>query len=305
MRLWGRLLRGLSVAAVLFAGGVVGVVGGALLPAGPAFAQSASSIVVQGNRRVEADTIRSYFRVGAGERLDALKIDEAYKALLATGMFEEVRIGQSSGRLVVTVVEAGVINRVQFEGNRSVKDEQLTAEVQSKPRGPFSRQTVRSDVQRIIDIYRASGRYDVRVEPKIIELPNNRVDLVFEVTEGPKTTVKQLVFVGNRAFSDRRLKDVIKTGETGILSFLKTNDLYDRDRIEADRELLRRFYLKNGYADVRIASSIAEYDPDRRGFVVTFTVEEGDLYRFGAVDIVSNVRDVDPGALRARLRMRS
>ena len=303
MRLWGRLLRGLSVAAALFASGAAGVVGGALLPAGPAFAQSASSIVVQGNRRVEADTIRSYFRVGAGERLDALKIDEAYKALLATGMFEEVRIGQSSGRLVVTVVEAGVINRVQFEGNRSVKDEQLTAEVQSKPRGPFSRQVVRADVQRIIDIYRASGRYDVRVEPKIIELPNSRVDLVFEITEGKKTAVKTITFVGNNAYSASRLKDAIKTGESGIFSFFKSNDIYDADRIEADRDLLRRFYLRNGFADVRIASAVAQFDPAKNGFVVTFVIEEGPLYRFGAVDLQSNVREVDPARLRSKLQM--
>jgi outer membrane protein insertion porin family len=163
---------------------------------------------------------------------------------------------------------------------------------------------VQSDVQRILEIYRAAGRYDIRVDPKIIELPNNRVDLVFEITEGPKTTVKRINFVGNNAFSDRRLSDVIKTSQTGILSFLKNNDLYDRDRIEADRELLRRFYLKNGYADIRIVSSVAEYDPDRRGFVITYNIEEGELYRFGNIDIVSNVRDVAPDALRARLRMR-
>src|SRR5262249_48039965 len=160
------------------------------------------------------------------------------------------------------------------------------------------------DVQRILEIYRAGGRFDIRVEPKIIELPNNRVDLVFEISEGPKTTVKRIVFVGNRAFSDRRLKDVIKTGENSLLSSLKSNDIYHRGGMDADRELLRRFYLKNGFADIRIVSSMAEYDPERRGFVITFAIEEGDVYRFGAVDVVSNVRDVDPLALRARLRMR-
>ena len=261
--------------------------------------------MVQGNRRVEASTIQSYFRLGPGERLDDVKIDNAYKALINTGLFQDVQIRRAGPQIVVTVVEAPVLNRVVFEGNRRLKDDQLNQEIQSKARGTFSRATVQADVQRILELYRAAGRYDIRVDPKIIELPNNRVDLVFEVTEGPKTTVKSINFQGNRAFSDRRLKDVIKTGETGILSFLKSNDLYDRDRIEADRELLRRFYLKNGYADIRIVSSIAEYDPDRRGFVVTYQIEEGDLYRFGTVDIVSNVRDVDPGALRARLRMRS
>jgi outer membrane protein insertion porin family len=162
---------------------------------------------------------------------------------------------------------------------------------------------VQADVQRIVEIYRRNGRYDIRVEPKIIERPNNRVDLVFEITEGSKTTVKDINFVGNRAFSTWRLRDVIKTGQSNLLSFLKNNDLYDPDRAEADREHLRRFYLKNGYADVRIVSAVAEYDPGRNGFVLTFTIEEGDLYRFGSIDVQSNVRDVDPAALRSKLRM--
>ncbi|MFL5083695.1 MAG: outer membrane protein assembly factor BamA [Xanthobacteraceae bacterium] len=302
MKLWAGVFRRVSVAVLVLGGIIVSTTVVSLATAGSAVAQQ---IVVQGNRRVEASTIQSYFRLRPGERLDDLKIDNAYKALVNTGLFQDVQIRRAGNQIIVTVIEAGVINRVAFEGNKRLKDEQLNTEVQSKPRGTFSRATVQADVQRILEIYRAAGRYDIRVEPKIIELPNNRIDLIFEITEGPKTTVKNLVFAGNRAFSDRRLKDVIKTAETGILSFLKNNDLYDRDRIEADRELLRRFYLKNGFADVRIVSSIAEYDPDRRGFVVTFSIDEGDVYRFGAVDILSNVHDVDPGALRARLRMRS
>jgi outer membrane protein insertion porin family len=301
MRLWAGVVRRIRVAVFLFGGVFFAIAAGAIVTAESAAAQQ---IVVQGNRRVEASTIQSYFRLGPGERLDDIKLDNAYKALINTGLFQDVQIRRAGAQVIVTVVEAAVINRVVFEGNRRIKDEQLTQEVQSKPRGTFSRAVVQADVQRILEIYRAAGRYDIRVDPKIIELPNNRVDLVFEISEGPKTTVKSLVFVGNRAFSDRRLRDVIKTAETGILSFLKSADLYDRDRIEADRELLRRFYLKNGYADVRIVSSVAEYDPERRGFVVTFAIEEGDLYRFGIVDIVSNVRDVDPAALSARLRMR-
>src|SRR5262245_2865178 len=302
MKLWAGAVRRLGVAAVLLGGVILSTVVGSI-----AFAQTAAAqqIVVQGNRRVEASTIQSYFRLGPGERLDDLKIDSGYKALINTGLFQDVQVRRAGGQIIVSVVEAPVINRIAFEGNRRLKDDQLTQEVQSKARGTFSRAVVQADVQRILEIYRASGRYDIRVDPKIIELPNNRVDLVYEISEGPKTTVKSIVFAGNRAFSDRRLRDAIKTAETGILSFLKNNDLYDRDRVEADRELLRRFYLKNGYADIRIASSIAEYDPERRGFVVVFTIEEGDLYRFGNVEIISNVRDVDPGALRGRLRMRS
>src|SRR6185436_6654478 len=193
--------------------------------------------------------------------------------------------------------------RVAFEGNKRVKDDQLTQEVQSKPRGALSRATVQSDVQRIVDIYRRNGRYDVTVTPKIIDRPNNRVDLVFEINEGGKTTVKDIVFIGNRAYSNWRLKDVIRTAKSNILSFLKTNNLYDPDRVESDRDLLRRWYLKNGYADVQIVSAVAEYDPGRQGFILTFTIEEGEKYSFGAVDIQSNVRDVDPSALRSKLRI--
>src|SRR5215212_9470444 len=301
MRLWVRV-RGLAIAGLVLGGVLVGLSSASLVTAESAVAQTASSIVVEGNRRVESDTIRSYFRVGPGERLDPIKVDEGVKALFATGLFQDVRPTWSGNRLIVTVVENSVKSRVQFEGNKRVKDEQLQGEVQSKPRGALSRPTVQSDVQRIVEIYRRNGRYDVRVEPKIIDRPNNRVDLVFEISEGGKTSVKEIEFQGNRAYSNWRLRDVIKTGQSNILSFLKNNDLYDPDRIESDRELLRRFYLKNGYADVRIVSAVAEFDPGRNGFVLTFTIEEGDRYTFGAVDIQSGVRDVDPAALRSKLR---
>jgi outer membrane protein insertion porin family len=305
MTRWVRLFCSVGVAAAVSCGSFLPGGIGAVLGTSAAHAQTVDSIIVQGNRRVAAETVRSYFRSRAGERLDAIRIDEGYKALLATGMFEDVRISQSGGRLVVTVVEAAVINRVAFEGNRAVKDEQLALEVQSRARGPLSRQLVRNDVQRIIDIYRANGRFDVRVEPKIIDRSSGRVDLVFEITEGRRTTVREIQFVGNRAFSSHRLRDVIRTAQTGILSFLRSNDVYDADRIEADRELLRRHYLKNGYADVRIVSAVTEYDPARRGFIVVFTIEEGDYYRFGAVDVQSNVREIDPARLRRQLQMRS
>jgi len=235
----------------------------------PAMAQSAQTIVVEGNRRVEADTVRSYFRLVPGERLDAAKIDEALKALYATGLFTDVRIREAGGRLVVTVVEAPVINRIAFEGNKRVKDEQLSAEIQSKPRGTFSRAMVQADVQRIVEVYRHAGRYDVRVDPKIIDLPNNRVDLVFEIRDGEKTAVRDINFIGNRVYSAWRLRDVIKTSESSILSFFKNTDIYDPDRLEADRDLLRRFYLKQGYADIRILSAVAEFDAAKRGFVIT------------------------------------
>jgi outer membrane protein insertion porin family len=203
---------------------------------------------------------------------------------------------------VVSVVENPVINRVAFEGNKKAKDEQLNSEVQSKPRGTLSKPTVQADVQRIIEIYHRSGRFDVAVEPKIIDLPNNRVDLVFEIKEGDKTGVKDIRFVGARAFSSGRLLDIIKTSVSNWLSFLQTTDIYDPDRVEADRDLLRRFYLKHGYADVRIVSAVGEYDPAKKGFVVTFNIDEGSQYRVGTVEVVSNVRAIDSGSLRSSLK---
>jgi len=295
--------RSIGLAACVLGGVVASSVGTGLLTATAALAQS-SSIAVEGNRRVEADTIRSYFRLSPGERLDAAKIDAGLKALYATGLFQDVRISQPGGRVVVTVVENPVLNRVAFEGNKKLKDEQLTGEVQSKPRGTFSRPMIQADTQRIVEVYHRAGRYDVRVVPKIIELPNNRVDLVFEVTEGQKTGVKRIDFVGNRAYSNYRLKDVIKTSQSNWLSFLQSADVYDPDRLEADRDLLRRFYLNHGYADVRIVSAMSEYDPALQGFVVTFGIEEGQQYRVGAVDVQSSVAAITAGSLNSVLRSR-
>jgi outer membrane protein insertion porin family len=299
----GRLAK-VAVAAGLLCASLFGFVAVSIGTAGVALAQAAQTrIDVEGNRRVDADTIRSYFRVGGSERLDSATIDAALKSLYATGLFQDVRITPGPGRILVSVVENPVINRVAFEGNHKAKDEQLTSEVQSKARGTFSRATVQNDVQRIIEVYQRNGRYDVRVDPKVIELPNNRVDLIFEIDEGAKTGVEKIIFAGNNAFSDYRLKDVIKTGVTNWLSFLKSNDIYDADRIEVDRDLLRRFYLRNGFADVRIVSAVGEYDPEGKGFVITFTIDEGLQYHFGAVNIVSNVPEVPGESLRYKLRV--
>lgn len=303
MGLCVRLVRGLAFSCVVLTGIIVGAGCVTIVSSGAAMAQTVNSIQVEGNRRVEAETIRSYFKGGPGGRLGAQEIDEALKALYGTGLFADVRIHPAGGRLVVTVVENPVINRVAFEGNKKAKDEQLKVEVQSKPRGTLSKPTVQADVQRIIEIYHRSGRFDVRVEPKIIELPNNRVDLVFEINEGGKTGVKDIRFEGAKAFSHGRLKDVIKTSESNWLSFLQTTDIYDPDRVEADRDLLRRFYLKHGYADVRIVSAVGEYDPAKKGFIVTFTIDEGAQYRVGTVDVISNVHAIDPATLRARLKL--
>src|SRR5262249_55637774 len=303
VRLGRGRLASVSVAAGLLAVSLFGSVAVSIGTAGVSVAQSAQTrIDIEGNRRVEADTIRSYFRVNGAERLDSAKIDAALKALYATGLFQDVRITPGNGRILVSVVENPVVNKVAFEGNHKVKDEQLLAEIQTKPRGTFSRALVQGDVQRIVDIYQHNGRYDVQVAPKVIDLPNGRVDLVFEVNEGGKTGVEKIVFNGNNAFSDYRLKDVIKTGVTNWLSFLKSNDMFDVDRVEVDRDLLRRFYLRNGFADVRIVSAVGEYDPTGKGFVITFTIDEGIQYHFGAVNILSSVPTLPGESLRCKLR---
>ena len=300
-----RVKRGLVVAGLLLGLSIFGFVAGAAVAAPADAGITASSIVIQGNRRVDADTVRSYFKVAPGEHLDAAKINAGLKALYGTGLFQDVQISQSGGKLIVTVVEAAVINKIAFEGNKRLKDEQLQQEIDSKERGALSRATVQADTQRIIEVYQRNGRFDVTVVPKLIDRPNNRVDLIFEINEGEKTGIKHVVFVGNNNYPYWRLKDVIKTSESNWLSFLQTTDVYDPDRIEADRDLIRRFYLKHGYADVQVVSATGEYDPAQKGFIVTFTIEEGPVYHFGTIDIQSNVRAVDAQSLRPLLRMSS
>jgi len=274
-----------------------------MLLSSPVAAQTVDTIQVEGNRRVEVETIRSYFKPGPNGHLDQGEIDDGLKALIETGLFQDVKINNVHGHLVVTVVENPVIGRVAFEGNKKVKDDQLTAEVQSKPRGTFSRPMVQSDAERIAEIYRHSGRYDVHVTPEIIEQPNNRVDLIFTITEGEKTGIKSIEFVGNVVYSSYRLKDVIKTRESSLLSFLGGNDVYDPDRIEADRDLIRRFYLSHGFADVQVVAALTEYDPDKKGFLVTFKIEEGQQYRVASVNFESSIPTLDGNTLSSFSRV--
>src|SRR5689334_7120565 len=294
MRVRGALLGALIMVAVPMGGALVSV---------PAAAQTVASITVEGNRRVEVETIRSYFKPGPGGRLSQAEIDDGLKALIETGLFQDVRINTAGGRIVVVVVENPVIGRIAFEGNKKVKDEQLQGEIQSKARGTFSRPMVQSDAQRIAEIYRRSGRYDVRVVPEIIEQPNNRVDLIFTINEGGKTGVKSVEFIGNVAYSSYRLRDVIKTRESNLLSFLGGADVYDPDRVEADRDLIRRFYLKHGFADVQVVAALTEYDPEKKGFLVTFKIEEGQQYRVGSVTFQSSIATLDGNTLRSFSRV--
>ncbi|MCB1477849.1 MAG: outer membrane protein assembly factor BamA [Rhodobiaceae bacterium] len=278
--------------------------GGLTIAPATASAQVISAVVVEGNRRVDDETVRSYVTLSAGQRYSEYAASESVKLLFQTGLFEDVTIGMRSTRLVVTVVEAALINRVVFEGNKRLEDAVLAAEVESQPRGMLTRAKVQRDTQRILQLYRRIGRFGARVEPKIIDLPENRVNLVFEIDESEKTAISRINFVGNYAFSDPQLREVVTSRQQNWLSWLRTTDIYDPQRLEADQELLRRHYLKTGYADFRVISAVAELDRERNVFFVTFTIEEGERYNFGVIDIESNVPDVDPESLRGLIKTR-
>jgi outer membrane protein insertion porin family len=261
-------------------------------------ANARRGIDVQGNRRIDAETVRSYFHASPEGRFDEASRDAALKALVATGLFDKVAIERSGDRLVVHLTEAPVLDRVAFEGNKKVKDKDLSAVIESRSHSTLQRATVQADAGRIMEAYRHVGRDDVGVVPEIIDRGNDRVDLVFQVTEGQKTTVRQIDFVGNRVFGKRQLAAVIKTSATNVLSFLTGGDEYDPDRIAADRETLRLYYRSKGYADASVTSARAEYDPATHGFTVTFSIDEGPLYYFGDIGIVCNVPGLDSERLR-------
>ena len=266
-------------------------------------AQSNSSFVVdevlvQGNQRIEGDTVRSYIGVAVGDRVDPAAINDALKALFATGLFADVNIRREGNALAVGVVENPIINRLAFEGNRRIKDEALETEVQLRPRIVYTRSRVQSDVQRIVQVYRRSGRFAATVEPKVIQLPQNRVDLVFEISEGPLTEIQKITFIGNKIFQDGRLRSTISTKEARWYRFFTSADKYDPDRLNFDRELLRRHYLANGYADFRVVSAVAELGRNRADFFITITVEEGERYSFGDIGVSSDLRGVDSEYLR-------
>ena len=275
----------------------------ALIFATPAVGESAppsqGSIIVEGNRRVAAETIRSYFRPSPDGRFDETARDAALKALIATGLFEKVSIERSGERLVVHLYEAPVLNRVAFEGNKKVKDADLVATVEAKPRGSLQRATVQSDVGRIIEAYRRVGRAEVHVVPQIIDLGNGRVDLIYTIAEGAKTPVRQIGFTGNNAFGERQLRAVIKTSATHMLSFLTGGNVYDPDRVAQDQEQLRLYYRSKGYADVNVGAAKAEYDPATKGFTLTFSIDEGPLYQFREVSVACNIPGMDCDKLRA------
>src|SRR5579863_383915 len=306
MRCWG--------IAVILAGFFAIAASGHAAAAGSVDSKlAASAITVSGNWHIGADMIRSYFHPAAGGRLDAAELDAALKRLYATGLFKDVKISRAGDRVLVTVVENPTIGIISFEGNKKIKDEDLNKAIQSQANGPLSRAFVQSDVVHIIELYRRRGYYDVHVVPETIagKKPGKNaakngekssdaiahVSLIFDIKEGDKIAVRQIAFVGNGAFSTTKLKAVVKTGTTNVLSFVLDNDIYDADRIESDRDLVRRFYLAHGYADVKV-SAAASYDATHKGVVLTFAVAEGPQYRLGKVKIESIVNAVATAALR-------
>ncbi len=277
----------------------------ALVAAVPAIAQTVvREVEVEGTQRIDPDTVRSYVIIKPGDTATGEQLDRSLKALFATGLFADVTLRMEGDRLAVRVVENPIINRLAFEGNRRLTDEVLNTEVQLRPRVVYTRTKVQNDVKRILDLYRRTGRFAATVEPKVIQLPQNRVDLVFEIDEGPITGVKRISFVGNKHFSDGSLREVIRTTESRWWRILSTDDNYDPDRVSFDRELLRKHYLANGYADFRVVSAVAELTPDRDGFYITFTLEEGERYRFGDIDVVSQIRDLKAEELKTKVTSR-
>ncbi len=283
-------LRRFTLATVLLAGTALSAV---------AQDQMIRSIEINGTQRIEPETVASYLAVEIGEPADQTALDESLKRLFSTGLFADVSLRIDGSRLVVQISENPIINRVAFEGNDRVDDDDLFAEVQLRPRVVYTRTSVQADTDRIIDIYRREGRFSARVEPKIVQLPQNRVDLIFEIDEGPQTKIRRINIIGNEIYDDDELRDELQSVEARWWRFLTSDDTYDPDRVAFDRELLRRFYLSNGYADFRVLSSVAELTPNREDFFITFTLEEGTRYRFGEVTLETEFEDLDRSLLEA------
>ena len=262
-----------------------------------------SGIAVQGNQRIEAATIATYLTVGEGDRFDPVRIDRSLKNLFATGLFADVSIRRQDNQLIIRVVENPVINRISFEGNKKIDDDKIAPEIQLRPRVVYTRTKVQQDVEKVLELYRRKGRFAARVEPKVIELPQNRVDLVYEISEGPPTYVRKITFISNEEYDDGDLRGVIATREERWWRFLTSNDTYDPERLRYDNELLRRHYLQNGYADFEVASSVAELAPNRENFYITIKVKEGPRYKLAGVDLNVNVKDLPKEELEDAITM--
>ena len=269
----------------------------------PAPGGSIAAIKVEGNERIEEGTIRSYMLVQPGDAFDPDRIDRSLKTLYATGLFQDVTLRRDGGTLVVKVQENPIVSRIAFEGNHKLNDEQLRGELQLRPRAVFTPQLAQADRQRMLDLYARRGRFGATVTPKVIKLAQNRVDVVFEINEGETTLVSRIAFVGNHAFSENRLREVINSREQAFYRILSSSDQYDPEKINFDKELLRRFYLKNGYADFDVKDATAELSPDRKAFFVTFTLNEGERYQVGQVSINSKLRNLNGDELKPLLEI--
>ena len=251
-----------------------------------------SDILVQGTQRIEPDTVRSYMTLKQGDPYSSRQVNASLKTLFATGLFADVTIRKQGTSIIVQVVENPVVNRIAFEGNDEIEDETLSSEVQLRSRIVFTRKRVQGDVKRLLQLYRSGGYFSARIEPKVIQLPQNRVDLVFEIDEGKETLISRITFLGNRFFTDDALRNVIQTKEDRWYRIFSSADTYDPDRLTFDRELLRRFYLEKGFADFRVVSAVAELTADKDKFFVTFTIEEGERYKFGKIEATSRIKEI-------------
>ncbi len=273
-------------------------------PAVAPVAQQIRSIAVVGNQRLEPDTVRSYAQLQVGQTYTRATLDAALRALSQTELFSDFQITDNAGALVIQVTENPVINRIILEGNDRLKNDKIEPELRLAPRQIYTRSRVRADVARIIELYRRQGRYAATVEPQLVRLDQNRVDIVYEINEGDRSRVRAINIIGNEVFSDGELKGEMYTRERGLTTLLSSNTTYDPDRLAADQQKLRQFYLTNGYADFRVVSAVAELTSDRQDFIITYVVEEGQQYNFGPVTVESQLRDFTPEALQAILPMR-
>ncbi|MEP9360496.1 outer membrane protein assembly factor BamA [Sphingomonas sp. KR3-1] len=263
------------------------------------------SIRVQGSQRIEPETVMSYTRLRVGDAYTNETIDQAIKDLLASELLADVSIeGVETGDLVIRIRESPVINRVIYEGNKRLKEDKIKKEVKLAPRQIFTRTAVRADVARIVELYRRQGRFAASVEPKMVSLDQNRVDVIFEIHEGPKSKVRQINIIGNEVFSDGKLRGEMATKTASITHLMSSNTSYDQDRLAYDQQKLRQFYLTNGYADFRVISAVAELTPDKKDFIITYVVEEGPRYKFGPVTVDSAIRDFDDKKLASALSIK-
>jgi outer membrane protein insertion porin family len=261
-----------------------------------------SNIDVRGNHRVDSATIRNYLSIKPGKSFSSGDIDAAVKRLFSTGLFSDVQINQVGSTLVIQVSEYSTVNQVIFVGNKKIKDDQLTQSVRLKPQGSFSNAILDGDVKRIKEAYDNIGRSDATVSPQVIDLGESRVNVIFHINEGGRTKIEAINFIGNKAFSDRRLSDVISTKKSNILSFLMRNDVYSEDRLRVDEEALRRFYYNHGYADFRVVSSSADLNDANNEYTINITVDEGQRYRFGDITVDSTIQNVDASKLNSLLK---